>query len=164
MNSVMVSAASHVSTEVFERILATPSGLIVLDTKDVSVLIEQFRAIARRTGQAVYLWQPDTGLNSLRDACVGVPDCQRLGNALRYIRQSMHFGVYFLVGLELPLSSMDATLLRQLARAPKEHLRRVVLLDPPPALAAHLGELAARLGCDSHPPQRLRLRDGRWVV
>lgn len=164
MNSVMVSAASHASTEIFERILASPTGLVVLDTKDAPALIEQFRAIAKHTGQAVYLWQPDTGLNSLREAHVRVPDCQRLGNALRYMRQSLHFGVYFLVGLELPLSAMDATLLRQLARAPKEYLRRVVLLDPPMALAEHLGELAARLGCDDRQPQRLRLRDGRWLV
>ena len=120
--------------------------------------------LARHTGQAVYLWQPDTGLGSLRDAHVRVPDCQRLGNALRYMRQSMHFGVYFLIGLELPLSAMDATLLRQLARAPKEHLRRVVLIDAPAALVEHLGDLAVHLGSEDSQPRRLRLRDGRWLV
>jgi len=128
------------------------------------VLIGQFRALARSTGQAMYLWQPDTGLGSLRDAQVRVPDCQRLGNALRYMQQSIHFGIYFLVGLELPLSAMDATLLRQLARMPKEHLRRVVLIDVPIALVEHLGELAMRLNSTDSSPKRLRLRDGRWLV
>jgi len=164
MTTVMASAPPQAGTEIFERILAASSGLVVLDSNDAPALIEQFRVIARHTGQAVYLWQPDTGLGSLRDVHVRVPDCQRLGNALRYMQQSMHFGVYFLVGLELPLSAMDATLLRQLARAPKEHLRRIVLIDAPAALVEHLGELATHLRSQDSQPQRLRLRDGRWLV
>lgn len=164
MTSALASVSPQAGAEIFERILAAPSGLVVLDCKDVHALIEQVRAIARHTGQAVYLWQPDTGLGSLRDAQVRVPECQRLGNALRYMQQSMHFGVYFLLGLELPLSAMDATLLRQLARAPKGHLRRVVLIDAPPALVEHLGELAARVGGEDSQPRQLRLRDGRWLV
>ena len=164
MNSTIASVAVQAGNEIFERILAATSGLVVLESQDVPALIDQLRAIARRTGQAIYLWQPDTGLGSLRDAHVRVPDCQRLGNALRYMQQSMHFGVYFLLGLELPLSAMDATLLRQLARAPKGHLRRVVLIDVPAELAEHFGELAERIGSDDSRPRRLRLRDGRWLV
>ncbi|MFC5435209.1 hypothetical protein ACFPME_01430 [Rhodanobacter umsongensis] len=163
MTSAMASAPPQAGADVFDRILAAPSGLVVLDSKDVHTLIGQFRVLARHSGQAVYLWQPDTGLGSLRDAHVRVPDCQRLGNALRYMQQSMHFGVYFLLGLELPLSAMDATLLRQLARAPKDYLRRVVLIDAPPALTEHLGELATHLGSEDSQPRRLRLRDGRWL-
>lgn len=164
MNFAMASPSAQAGADLFERILAAPSGLVVLDCKDVPSSIEQFRAIARHTGQAVYLWQPDTGLISLRDPHVRVPDCQRLGNALRFMQQSMHFGVYFLFGLELPLSAMDATLLRQLARAPKRHLRRVVLLDAPLALTEHLGELAERVGGEDSLPRCLRLRDGRWLM
>jgi hypothetical protein len=162
--NVMASAVTQAGTDILERILAAPSGLVALDCTDVQALIEQFRVIARHSGQALYLWQPDTGLSSLRDAHARVPDCQRLGNALRYMQQSMHFGVYFLVGLELPLSAMDATLLRQLARAPKEHLRRVVLIDAPAALVEHLGEQAVHLGSGDGHPRRLRLRDGHWMV
>ena len=164
MTTAMASAPPQAGTEIFEGILAASSGLVVLDSKDVHELVNQFRVIARHSGQAVYLWQPDTGLGSLRDAHVRVPDCQRLGNALRYMQQSMHFGVYLLVGLELPLSAMDATLLRQLARAPKDHLRRVVLIDVPAALVEHLSGLATHLRCADSQPQRLRLRDGRWLV
>jgi len=160
----MMATAPQVAAEILERILGATSGLVVLDSPDSLALIGQFRALARSTGQAMYLWQPDTGLGSLRDAQVRVPDCQRLGNALRYMQQSIHFGIYFLVGLELPLSAMDATLLRQLARMPKEHLRRVVLIDVPVALVEHLGELAVRLNSTDSSPKRLRLRDGRWLV
>lgn len=164
MVSLMASMVPQAGTEIFERIIGSPKGLVLLDSKDVQTLIEQFRTIARHSGQAMYLWQPDTGLSSLRDAHVRVPDCQRLGNALRYMQQSMHFGVYFLVGLELPLSAMDSTLLRQLARAPKDHLRRVVLIDVPPSLAEHLGDLVEHLGSEDCQQRRLRLRDGRWLT
>lgn len=163
MTSAMASAPPQAGADVLDRILEAPSGLVVLDSKDVHTLIGQFRVLARHSGQAVYLWQPDTGLASLRDAHARVPDCQRLGNALRYMQQSMHFGVYFLLGLELPLSAMDATLLRQLAKAPKDYLRRVVLIDAPPALTEHLGELAVHLSGEDSQPRRLRLRDGRWL-
>jgi hypothetical protein len=160
----MAPAAAKAGTEIFEQILGASSGLVVLDSDDVPGLIEQFRIMARHSGQAVYLWQPDTGLGSLRDAHARVPDCQRLGNALRYMQQSMHFGVYFLLGIELPLSAMDAALLRQLSRAPKEYLRRVVLIDAPAALGEHLGDQAVYLSSRESQSRRLRLRDGRWLV
>lgn len=163
MNFGMASAPAPAGNEILERILQAPSGLVVLECKDVQALVAQFTLIARHTGQAVYLWQPDTGLGSLREAHLRVPDCQRLGNALRYMQQSMHFGVYLLVGIELPLSAMDATLLRQLARAPKEYLRRIVLIDVPPALSEHLGDLAMHMDSEDGQPPRLRLRDGRWL-
>ncbi len=164
MTSVMAAAPSQAGTEIFERILAAASGLVVLHCEDSHALINQFRMIARHTGQAMYLWQPDTGLGSLRDAHVRVPDCQRLGHALRYMQQSMHFGIYFVVGLQLPLSTTDASLLRQLARPPKAHVRRVVLMDAPAALAEHLGALAVQLDAQDSQPRRPRLRDGRWLV
>jgi len=164
MMLAMDTAPLQSGTEVFEQILGAPSGLVLLQSEDWPALLEQFRALARHSGQAVYLWQPDTGLSSLRDAHVRVPDCQRLGNALRFMQQSLHFGVYVLVGLELPLSAMDDTLLRQLARLPQGHLRRVVLVNAPPALAEHLGELAVHVRSEDSQPRRLRLRDGRWLT
>ncbi len=159
----MNAPAPQAAADILDRILSAPSGLVVLDSPDALALIGQFRAVARLTGQAMYLWQPDKGLGSLLEAHMHVPDSQRLGNALRYMQQSIHFGIYFLVGLELPLSAMDATLLRQLARMPKEHLRRVVLIDVPAALSDLLGELAVRLNSADSSPRRLRLRDGRWL-
>lgn len=159
----MAPMASQSGSEIFNRILSAASGLVVLETTDVHELIGQFQFIARTTGQSMYVWQPDTGLSSLRDAYGGVPDCQRLGNALRYMQQSMHFGIYFMVGLELPLSAMDDALLRQLAESPPDHLRRVVLMDVPAALAKALGNLTTRLNAEDSRPRHLRLRDGRWL-
>lgn len=164
MTPLLASAPPQAGTEIFDRILAAKSGLVVLECGDPSALIANFRAIARHSGQALYLWQPDNGLGNLREAEARVPGCQRLGSALRYMQQSMHFGVYLLLGLELPLSAMDSTLIRQLAKQPSGHLRRVVLVDPPAALIGHLGELASVITGPSSAPQRPRLRDGRWIT
>jgi len=161
---MMASSPPKAGVELFERILSAAGGLIALEGGDTASLLQDFRAIARHTGQAVYLWQPDAGLGSLREAHSRVPGCQRLGQALRYMQQSMHFGVYLISGIELPLSAVDATLLRQLARAPSGHLRRVVLLDPPAALVEHLGDAIVRIGALTGLPVRPRLRDGRWVI
>lgn len=164
MSSVTSLAATQTGNDVFARILGASSGLVLLDSDDIRATIAQFRTLARRTGQAVYLWEPVSGLSSLRDVHARFPDCQRFGSALRHVRQSLHFGVYFLVGMELPLTAPDFALLRQLARESTEHLRRVVLLSPPAILADQLGDLAVRLRGGNSSPRHLRMRDGRWLV
>jgi hypothetical protein len=39
----------------------------------------------------------------------------------------------------------------------------VVLIEAPPALVSHLGDLAAQLTSEDAKPRKLRLRDGRWL-
>ena len=163
MTSMMDMPLPSSGHDVFERILAAPAGVVSVRSEDGEALLEQFRGVARHSGQAVYLWQPGVGLSSLRDAHARVPDAQRLSQALRYMQQSMHFGVYVLQELELPLAAADLTLLRQLARATTGHLRRVVLLNAPLALVEQLGELITCIDSEPELPQRLRLRDGRWL-
>lgn len=163
MTSLMRMPMPTSGHDVFERILAAPAGVVALRSRDGEALLEQFRSIARHTGQAVYLWRPGQGLSSLRDAYARVPDAQRLGQALRYMQQSMHFGIYLLQEVELPLAASDLTLLRQLARATTGHLRRVVLLNAPRALVEQLGDQIACIDGEPEAPARLRLRDGRWL-
>lgn len=163
MSPMMAMPLPTSGHDVFERILAAPAGVVAVRSEDGEALLEQFRGIARHSGQAVYLWRPGQGLSSLRDAYARVPDAQRLGQALRYMQQSMHFGVYLLQELELPLAATDLALLRQLARATTGHLRRVVLLNAPKALVEQLGDLIANIDSAPERLQRLRLRDGRWL-
>jgi hypothetical protein len=136
----------------------------VLEHVDMKALIEQFRSIARHSGQSVYVWRPESGMENLREAHAVIPGSQRLGNALRYIQQSIHFGVYLLAPFPLPLVPADSALLRQFARPPAGHVRRVVLLDVPPSLAASIDDVAVRLGGATDVAQRPRLRDGRWLL
>lgn len=161
MVDVPVPAVGH---DVFDRVLAAATGVVAVHSENAETLIERFRDIARHTGQAVYQWQPGQGLSSLRDAHARVPDAQRLGQALRYMQQSMHFGVYVLQQLELPMAAADLTLLRRLARASTPHLRRVVLLNAPLALVEQLSDAIVSIDGEPEPPPRLRLRNGRWLV
>ncbi|MBD8898336.1 hypothetical protein [Rhodanobacter sp. DHG33] len=163
MTSMMGMRLPSSGHDVFERILAASAGVVAVRSEDGEALLDQFRSIARHSGQAVYLWRPDQGMSSLRDAQARVPDALRLGQALRYMQQSMHFGIYLLQELEVPLSAADLATLRQLARATTGQLRRVVLLNAPLALVEQLGDLITRIDGGSEMQQRLRLRDGRWL-
>jgi hypothetical protein len=160
----LMAPAPLAGSDIYERILTAPGGLVVLEHDHSAALIEQFRAIARHNGQAVYVWDPEDGMENMREAHARIPGSQRLSIALRYIQQSIHFGVYLLSQFQLPMSAMDSTLLRQLARAPAGHVRRVVLLDAAPALVASFDDVAVRLSTKAPATQRPRLRDGRWLL
>lgn len=158
-------AEANAGTDVFDRILSASGPLVALQAGDIAWLVEEFRLVARRSGQAVYLWRDTEGLVSLRDAQMRVPGCVRLGDALRYILQSLHFGVYLLDMPADPPSATDSALLRQLARTSTGHIRRVVLVGADPALLATFEDDVIHVGAAG--PARFakpRLRDGRWVV
>ncbi len=164
MNMPIATSPSHAGAEILERILAARGNLIALEGGEAVGLVDQMRPLVRRTGQAIYLWNPEKGLGNLREEHAGLPGSQRLSITLRYIQQSNHFGVYLLQHVALPLAMGDATVLRQLARATTGHVRRIVLLDPPAPLVTSFNDVLVRLSCQPEPAQRPRLRDGRWVM
>jgi hypothetical protein len=164
MSSILSTAEQHATAALFARILDAPKRLLALEHADSKDLLEQLRVMARHSGQAIYLWRSGSGMSSLRDAHATIPNCQRLGAALRYIQQSQHFGVYLLQGVESPLAPLDLLALRELGRAVTTHLRRIVLLDAPPRLIDQLGDVAMCLRVDEQEAQRPRLRDGRWLL
>ncbi|WP_114238580.1 hypothetical protein [Dyella sp. C9] len=164
MSTPIPTPTSQAGADILERILAVRGNLIALEGGDEVGLLGQLRPLVRRSGQAVYLWNPEVGLGHLREEHAGLPGSQRLNIALRYVLQSTHFGVYLLQRLPLPLSMGDATLLRQLARATTGHPRKVVLLDPAPGLVSSFNDVLVRLSCQPKPAQRPRLRDGKWVL
>lgn len=161
----LMPADALAATDVFDRILSAPGPLVALQAPDLTLLVDQFRLVARRTGQAVYLWRDAEGLVSLRDAQMRVPGCVRLGDALRYILQSLHFGVYLLDMPPGAPSATDGALLRQLARTTTGHVRRVVLIGASASLLATFEDDVVRVDADWRARAVApRLRDGRWVV
>jgi hypothetical protein len=149
-------------SDVIERVLEAPGALVWLDTDDAEGLVAQFSTIARRTGQSMYRWRPEDGLVGLRDAQMRVPGCPRVGDALRYVLQSLHFGIYLVTPPAL-VGAQDTHLLRQIARSPSEPVRRVVLLGASPSLGEALEDVLTRIVARQRT-MGLRLRDGRWVV
>ncbi|GAB3041211.1 MULTISPECIES: hypothetical protein [Oleiagrimonas] len=159
----MEAAGLQPGIDTLDRIVDAESTLVVLRTDQPEVLVEQFRQITRRSGQSAYVWYHDGGLHSLREGGVRVPGCRRVGDTLRYVLQSMHFGIYLMIGVQGPLDRAEQTLLRQLERRRSEQVRRVVLLTNDDALIESVDGLATVIG-GAVAGARPRLRDGRWVV
>lgn len=143
-----------------ERIINAECSLIVFRCEDVEALHAQLRRDTLRSGQALYAWTGEAGLRSLRDRGLPVPGCRRFVDALRYIAQSAHFGIYFCSGYTVPPDPALIPVLRQIGKLGGERVRRVVLLDPislPPTVDAV--EVSLRAGSGARP----QLRDGRWL-
>lgn len=163
-DAAMQAMSEQAGSETFQRIVDAESAVVVLETGHAEEMVAQFRRLAQRSGQVMYLWRESDGLHSLREGEVAVPGCLRVADTLRYVLQSMHFGVYLLADMAPPVKPAVLSLLRQIARVQTPYVRRVVLMTHTPALASMLESVAVSVDCDHARLVRPRLRDGRWVV
>lgn len=163
-DAAMQAMSEQAGSETFQRIVDAKRAVVVLETGHAEEMIVQFRRLAQRSGQVMYLWRESDGLHSLREGEVAVPGCVRVADTLRYVMQSMHFGVYLLADMAPPVKPTVMSLLRQIARVQTPYVRRVVLMTQTPALASVLEDVAVSIDCDHARAVRPRLRDGRWVV
>lgn len=162
-NRSMSAAVSQTAAALLEHIIGADATVLMVETAEADSLVEHFARLTRRRGQALYQWRPDCGLLSMREGEMTVPGCQRLGDVLRHVLASVHFGIYLLHGLDVPLAAPARALLQQIARARTEHLRRVVLLGTDTGMVDTIkGAVVVRES--EHARVRPRLRDGRWVV
>ena len=146
-----------------ERIVDAPSNLVIVDTGHSDELIDECRLLARRSGQAVYLWHPDVGLRSMREGDLQVQGSQRLADSLRFIRRSMHFGIYLMQVEVADLSPQHINLLVDIGRLKDGPSRRVALLGHNPSVEGRLDDVSVHLNLSAVDPGTPRLRDGRWV-
>lgn len=145
-----------------DDLLERPEKIVILESADLAGTMQQFETLARQTGKAVYLWRRGEGLASLKVADMQVPGSARLAEALRYVANSRHYGIYAFSDFESSLKMDELQLLRQIVNATAGYDRKVILLTSGMKIPRGLEELSARV---RHEPQRrLRLRDGRWVV
>jgi hypothetical protein len=153
-----------VTPKLFDRIVQSQQNLIAIETAHADDVIAQFRLLAMRTGQSVYYWQVDAGITSLRERDVRVPGSKRVTEALRYILQSMQFGVYLFTDYDEHLRAPNIGLLRQIARSRSSNGRKVVFVGERVTMPEGLDVLTDRI---EHTPEiagKPRLRDGRWVT
>lgn len=143
------------------RIIGAEQSLVLLRCEESDQLHEQLRLHSIRTGQALYLWKDGEGLRSVREGQMPVPGSGRFLDALRYVTNSVHFGIYFFTGYPQPFDVTMIPLLRQVAKLGGERVRRVVLLDPATTLPSSVE--FCELGWNDGVNARPRLRDGRWV-
>lgn len=156
-------AQNQAGAQLLERIVDSAQNLVLLETDNPTALIDPFRQLTKRSGQALYLWRADTGLMSLREGDMLVPATRRLTDTLRYVRRSMHFGIYLLQDAAAALRPQDMALLMQIARLRDGPSRRVVLMGASENLNENLETLCLHLSIRGGDHPRPRLRDGRWV-
>ncbi len=165
MNTTATTVADvFVTPKLFDRIVQSSHNLIAIDTAHSVDVVAQFRLLAMRTGQSVYYWQDDAGITSLRERDVRVPGSKRVTDALRYILQSMQFGIYLFTDYEQHLRAPNIGLLRQIARTRSGNGRKVVFIGEHMPMPEGLDVLTERIAHMHASNGRPRLRDGRWVT
>ena len=157
-------AEVFVTPKLFDRIVQSPQNLIAIETANAVDVLAQFRLLALRTGQAVYYWQTDAGITSLRERDVRVPGSKRVTDALRFILQSMQFGVYLFTDYAEHMRAPNIGLLRQIGRTSSVKGRKVVFVGEEVHLPDGLDALVERIVHVPEVQSKPRLRDGRWVT
>lgn len=157
------SASVHVTPRLFEQILDSEGNLIGIETANMDDTLEQFRQLAMRSGQSVYLWDPENGIAALRQSEMRIPGSKRLNDALRFILQSMQFAVYLLIDFDDQIKPPNTALLRRFARIRTGNQRKMVFLSRKLVFPQEIDGLVERLTAGVGSNKRPRLRDGRWV-
>lgn len=157
------NAESPVTHKLLDRIVQSPQHLIALDTANVAETLAQMRTLALRSGTSVYAWEPEGGIASLRESGLQVPGSKRFSDALRYVLQSMHFGIYLFVHFADYLKPADTVVLRRISRMQTANERKLVFLGGHVELPEELDGMFERLSAEGERQSGLRLRDGRWV-
>lgn len=152
-----------VTQKLLDRIVQSKQQLVVLETLNVGETVTQMRTLAMRGNISVYVWDPESGITSLRESGFNVPGSKRMGDALRYVLQSTHFGIYVFIEFMAHLRAVDTVVLRRIARMETAVERKLVFagmgFEPPEELEGLFDQL--RVGSEGQA--RLLLRDGRWV-
>lgn len=157
------SGDARVPDRLYDQMLDSSSNLVLMDTPFPDDLMAHLRQMAQRRGHSIYAWSQEGGLASLREHGITVTGSKRLAEALRFVLQSGHFGVYIFPAERDEMTPQILALMRQIARGKEGGNKRVVILgtvlDLPPALRKLASQMLHRHG----PSERLRLRDGRWI-
>lgn len=112
----------------------------------------------------MYHWSESRGMTSLKAIDIGVPGARKLVDALRYVEQSMHYGVYIFTQFERQMHAQAHNLLSSILELSEP--RMVILLAEhvtlPPRLHDRVEHIMDAPAVETN--LRPRLRDGRWVV
>ena len=140
-----------------------PSTIVAIYCQGAAEIVKALEGFTRRRGTTIYAWTVDRGLVSLREQGMVVPASRRLADALRYVQQSAHFGIYLIPIAGSQLTPPIVAQLRQISRVSDGPLKRIVLLNETADLPNSILEYCAHLQMQPRSSAKLRLRDGRWV-
>lgn len=151
------------AARVYSELVSASCAVVLLGSDDPDRLMIALGPFARRAGQSIYRYVPDSGLTSLREDSILVPQTKRPPDALRHIMQSSHFGVYLFPDGKAQLQGPNLAALKQLARRRPPGDKRIVLMARDLLELSPLLDVAASVRQRSRSTGRLKLRDGRWI-
>lgn len=157
------SGEERVPDRLYEHILESTSNLVLVESPFPTELLSHLRLMAQRRGHSIYAWTQEVGLASLREHGITVAGSKRLAEALRFVLQSSHFGVYVFPTEHNEFTPQVLALLRQIARGKEGGQKRVIVLGAALDMPAPLERLTRHIKHRHGPSERLRLRDGRWI-
>ncbi len=160
---VRTSGEQRVPERLYEQLLDSTSNLVLVDSPFPTEILAHLRLMAQRRGHSIYHWSADVGLASLREHGITVAGSKRLAEALRFVLQSGHFGIYVFPADRNEFTPQTLALLRQIARGKDGGDKRVLLLGTALDLPSPVQRLAFQILHRHGPSLRLRLRDGRWI-
>ena len=146
----------------YQQVDEAGSRLVVVYTRSHAEISQRLEPFSRRSGLSIYSWAQD-GFISLRDNGVVVPGTRHLPDALRFIQQSGHFGVYLFPCSGLLFTPPLVAQLRKIARSDDGVCRKIVLLSEDGEIPATLSSYCAHIQLEPRSRAPLRLRDGRWI-
>lgn len=152
------------SRDFYESLVERNDRVIALHCQDVDAALVQFRVVCRRTGKSIYHWSDGRGFHSMKAADISVPGSRKLSEALRYVLQSVHYGIYVFTNFEKQLHHSCLQFLKSIAHAQDGYERKVILLGNNVDLPGVLAESVFHVFEDERKTLKPRLRDGRWVV
>jgi hypothetical protein len=151
------------ASALYQHIEEAESCVVALYTRSQAEITRQFELLSRRSGLSIYTWTMDRGYISLRENGIVVPGTRRIPDAIRYVQQSAHFGVYLTPSDAAMYAPPLIAQLRQMARTSDGVVRKIVLMSEDGEIPATLSSYCAHIQLEPRSRAPLRLRDGRWV-
>ena len=74
-----------VTQKLLDRIVQSTQHLVLLETANVGDTVAQMRMLAMRGGTSVYVWDPESGIASLRESGLNVIPADNLSDAAEKI-------------------------------------------------------------------------------
>lgn len=148
----------------YESLVEEEARVVAVRVNDVDASIRHFAELCMRSGRSVYLWTESRGLISLKASEISVPGTRGLEEALRYVRNSLHYGVYVFAASRLRLTQEAASYLNDLRGDRAGSDRKAIFLSEYFHLSLATQELFVHTQEPTAIGERPRLRDGRWVL
>ena len=148
----------------YQQLIERDERVLALHTSDMQSALAQFRLLSRRSGQSLYQWSEATGLQSLKDSDISVPGSRKLVDTLRYVLQSMHYGIYIITDFNRQITARCEDYLLQIQGTRFDDDRKVILVGEEMKLPRRVSTRLNHVTENDPGEFRLRLRNGRWVA